>query len=260
MSSAPAITAQREPNPAAADLRARAAFDQQLWMLGRLAQAGLNLAMAMEAQALAVQPNVATDQGPQPYGKPATPELSLDALPSNPADLALAFTRVSRAVRMTIALQSRLLKDDARSQVALKAPAPPLPETRLERTGRVGAIFRRLVAQTDLDLFEAAELVERAHERLADPDITGALLDRPVADLVAAICRDLGLSPDWSRTAGEAWARGENLHRSAHPGEGRDPAAREGLARITETAACRKAGAPNSDPPAPATGSRPSPG
>jgi hypothetical protein len=198
----------------AADLRARAAFDQQLWTLGRLAQAGLNIALAMEAQALAVQPAVAADQGPQPPGRPAAPEVSLDNLPPAPADLALAFARVSRAVRMTVALQARLLKADQGGPRAMsgQAPAPPPPETRARRARRAAAVLRRLIGLTHDDVFGAAELMERVRERLFDPDITGDLLDRPFADLITGICRDLGLSPDWPERApelvNEAWARG----------------------------------------------------
>jgi hypothetical protein len=195
------------PAATAADLRARAAFDQQLWMLGRLAQAGLNMALALESQALAIHPEAAGDQGPQPYGAPVPAPVSLDFLPPSPGDLALAFTRVSRAVRMTIALQARLLKAEAGGPHALaaRAPAPAPAETRPQRAARAGAIVRRLIAGCEDDGFEAMELMERAQERLADRDITGDLLDRPIPELIAGICHDLGLSPDWAALQGEAW-------------------------------------------------------
>jgi hypothetical protein len=198
------------PDPvAAADLRARAAFDQQLWVLGRLAQAGLNMALALEAQAIATHPEAAADQGPQPYGAPKPAPVSLDFLPPEPGELALAFTRVSRAVRMTVALQARLLKGDVGgpNASASRAPAPPPLETRAQRANRAGTIVGRLAAGSDGDAFEAMELMERARERLFDVDITGDLLDRPIPDLIAEICRDLGLSPNWAEVQGEAWMR-----------------------------------------------------
>ena len=34
-------------------------------------------------------------------------------------------------------------------------------------------------------------------------------MSRPVSDLVADICRDLGLNPHWARLAKEAWAEAE---------------------------------------------------
>jgi hypothetical protein len=193
----------------AADLRARAVFDQQMWTLGRLAQAGLNMALALEAQALAAHPDAAGDQGPQPYGAPTPAPVSLDFALPDPGQLALAFTRVSRAVRMTLALQARLLKagDGGAHAMASKAPSPPPAETRKQRVDRAGAILRRLIATGEGDAFEAMDMMERATERLSDPDITGELLDRSLPDLIAAICRDLGLSPDRAELEGEAWMR-----------------------------------------------------
>jgi hypothetical protein len=213
MSDAPLPYRSPDPAATAADLRARATFDQQLGMLGRLAQAGLNMALALEAQAIATHPEAAVDQGPQPYGAPIPAPVCLDFPLPDPGHLALAFTRVSRAVRMTLALQARLLKGDigGPNTLASRPPAPPPLETRAQRAGRAGAIVRRLVAGAEDDAFEAAEQMERVHERLADPDITGDLLDRPIPELIAEICRDLRLSPDWSEVEGEAWMRG------AHP-------------------------------------------
>jgi hypothetical protein len=213
----------QSPSPdaaTAADLRARAAFDQQLWVLGRLAQAGLNMALAMEAQALAIHPDAAADQGPQPYGAPAPAPVSLDFLPPGPGELALAFTRVSRAVRMTVALQARLLKggDGDLGAKASKPPSPPPVETRAQRATRAGAIMRRLITRSEGDVFEAAERMERAQERLSDPDITGELLDRPVPELIAEICRDLGLTPDWADVESEAWMTSPPTHTPSSPG------------------------------------------
>jgi hypothetical protein len=168
------------------------------------------MALALEAQALAAHPDAAGDQGPQPYGAPTPAPVSLDFAMPDPGELALAFTRVSRAVRMTLALQARLLKagDGGAHAMAAKAPSPPPTETRTQRAGRAGAILRRLIATGEVDAFEAMELTERATERLFDPDITGDLLDRPIPDLIAEICRDLGLEPDWAAVQGEAWLAG----------------------------------------------------
>jgi hypothetical protein len=51
--------------------------------------------------------------------------------------------------------------------------------------------------------------VLEASERLDRDDVYGDLLARPVSELVALICRDLGLDPDWPVLADEAWAREE---------------------------------------------------
>jgi hypothetical protein len=55
----------------------------------------------------------------------------------------------------------------------------------------------------------ADRLAEEAAERLEHDDIYGDLTTRPVGEIVALICRDLRLSPDWSRWAQEAWAQEE---------------------------------------------------
>jgi hypothetical protein len=93
---------------------ARPLVERLLHVLGELAELGLGVARAVECRARAAGP-----------GK----DIDLNGL-------SLAYDRVSRAVRMTIALQSRL-----------------------------------------------------------------------IGELVASICRDLGLSPDWPRLAEEAWAK-----------------------------------------------------
>ncbi len=52
-------------------------------------------------------------------------------------------------------------------------------------------------------------MIEETGERLDDEDIYGDVASRPVGELVALICRDLGLDPDWTRLAEEAWAQDE---------------------------------------------------
>jgi hypothetical protein len=59
------------------------------------------------------------------------------------------------------------------------------------------------------DADEAERLAETAWERLDHDDIYGDLTAQPVGEIIARVCRDLGLAPDWSRLAEEAWARDE---------------------------------------------------
>ena len=80
-------------DPAPAGDQARGLIERQLQILGRLAEAGLNIALAIERQAMGAEA--------------AQPE----AAPVAKGDLALAYGRVARAVRLTIALQGRLLQD-----------------------------------------------------------------------------------------------------------------------------------------------------
>jgi hypothetical protein len=158
---APALT-----EPAAAPrARDRAWAERQLAILGRLAEAGLEIAVALEAQAKGGE---AVVQG----------------------DLAMAYSRVARAVRQTIMLQSKLVE--------------ALGERETGRAGRRAAarasaarIVRRAIdSERPNDAERAERLAAEAAERLREQDFSD-LLARPFADAVAEICRDLGLSPDW---------------------------------------------------------------
>jgi hypothetical protein len=138
-------------------------------------------------------------------------------------DAAMAFSRVARAVRMTGLLQAKLIRDmdEALARAAAaKSPEELIDEAseeamRLDPEGhmrkfRVERIFERVAkAECGKDEDRIDRLCIEAGERLDDEDLYGDLLERPVGELVALLCRDLGLDPDWSRLAEEAWAREE---------------------------------------------------
>ncbi len=144
---------------------ARPLVERQLQMLGRLAEAGLEIAVALEAQAKGGE---AVVQG----------------------DVAMAYSRVARAVRQTIMLQSKLIE--------------ALQEHETGRAGRKAAarasaarIVRGVIDDDRTNDAERAErLAAEAAERLREEDFSD-LLARPFGEAVAEICKDLGLSPDW---------------------------------------------------------------
>jgi hypothetical protein len=142
---------------------ARLRLERQLQVLGELAEIGLELARAVEAGAKA-------------------PEADLDAA-------ALAYARVSRAVRQTILLQSKLVE-------ALDGRAAALAG----RKAAAAHILHDLIEDLGGDEERAERLGAEAAERLEQEDFDD-LLKRPFGEAVAAICRDLGLSPDWLRLA-----------------------------------------------------------
>jgi hypothetical protein len=169
--------------------------ERQLWMLGRLAELGLNIVEAIERQATRPPPSDAAD-------------------PQSAAvfhgDLALAYARASRAVRMSIALQARLM-GERREQAAAEATQSRVAAVRDRpaRRARIDRIVERL-AQAEHDDDEAVEQCRaEAAERLDDIDVFGDVLERPVSETIEMICRELGLSPDWPTLAQEAWARQE---------------------------------------------------
>ena len=172
----------------------RATLDQQLALLGKLAEHGLRMSAALAASA----------------------ETSAK---DRPAELALAYSRVSRAVRMSIALQSKLIADfEAFRKEAARADSLAAAAAKTPHPSRRSDAYR-IVGRVICAEAEDQETVDRqcreAQERLGDPTLCD--LSRPFSEIVADICRDLGLDPDWDALSEEAWARAEI--RSGRPGE-----------------------------------------
>jgi hypothetical protein len=196
--------------------RARALAQGQLKLLERLSEAGLRVVLAIEAEAerRAGMAGAGADEpaeNPAPSDAPAAPMGAGVSLQG----LAMAYARAARAVRMTLALQSRVLRDleAVERQAACSAPfeAGQRASARAERKRRIARILTRVIdAAAPDDAPEAIEaLAAEASERLADEDICGDALTRPMGEIIARICADLGLDPDWSAFAQEAWAQAE---------------------------------------------------
>lgn len=192
--------------PATADGALRAVLERQLAVLGRLAEAGLNIALVVERRAMAAEAAEADAAEAAPV---AAPEAS--------GDVALAYARVSRAVRLTVALQGRVVKDlqaldedAARRRIREQADAGrERQQAEAARKERVERIVERLIRAEAADEAEGDRLADEAYERLEGDDIYGQLSARPVSEIIALICQDLGLEPDWTQLAEEAWARDE---------------------------------------------------
>jgi len=150
-------------------------------------------------------------------------------------DAGLVFSRIARAVRQTLALEARLEGELAvltrkaaveREQAAERAARAPVRE-------RV-RIVRRAVAraiEADADEDDVEQLFDDLGERLCDREDDADFLDRPVGELVALICKDLGVAADPSLWEDEAWARAEATARAIaadapgpEPGDGPPPA------------------------------------
>ena len=199
--------AQFAGQPAAAPVTgaatARAVMAAQIGLLSRLAEIGLAVAETAQRRA---EDDAAGVTG-----------------------AAMAYARTARAVRLTLALQARLAKDlaaldatgsDAPGSAPVARPAaaaePAAPEAadpqaaRLEaRRDRVERIVRRVIEADETDLDEVERLSDLCWERLIDEDVYGDLTAQPLGAVVARICEDLDLSPDWTRLAREAWAVAE---------------------------------------------------
>jgi hypothetical protein len=126
------------------------------------------------------------------------------------ADLGLAFSRVSRAVRQTLALEARLEDDRLERRRAAEEARSQADGEMAERAAKVKAKLMQLLHpdrerdhRWDDDWFEDLN---------DDPDDDeGFVADRPAADVVAGVCGDLGLEPDL-----RLWADGDSAAASPH--------------------------------------------
>ena len=195
------IAPQPAPAPAAAtapgSVDARVRIERQLAMLDRLAQIGMEVAEACGRQAQDMLTGAPADAADAAEAAP----------PAARPDPGLVFARVARAVRLTIALQSRLMKDlAALDRAAAFAEADRRRGRRAYLGGLVEEAARTLVearrkaegryrGEEDAAEDEIEQMAEAAYERLTDAedgDLDGLSFD----EAVAAVCRDLGLSPD----------------------------------------------------------------
>ncbi len=180
---------REDPHVAAAIARA----ERRCAMLERLSEIGMELAEQIGAHSAAARAAVNEEAGGDPTR---------------------AYATVSRAVRMTLALQARF--DDhilalrrgqlpalrgARSVAADKLGEPEMahvvarqPDPRRDRVDKV--VREAIYLEVD-NITEARETLDALNERLFDSEAYDVLLDLPLRDAVAAICADLDLNPDW---------------------------------------------------------------
>ncbi len=192
---------------AAGSAQVRALVEQEVAMLTRLAQIGLNIAEAVERQA------VAQAQIAERAAETGAAASEVSAVLGQPG---VVYQRVARAVRLTLALRAKAVKElmalDQGQALARQARDKAAEETAAEadpvgrRRGRIDRIVRRVIEAEEADEDEVERLSGEAWERLIDEDVYGDVMARPIGEIVARVCEDLGLSPDWNALAREAWA------------------------------------------------------
>jgi hypothetical protein len=93
------------------------------------------------------------------------------------------------------------------AEAAIKAERE-LPRLRQERKLSVQRIVERVAGAEHDDRDVVEHMAREAGERLEQDDVYG-LMSRPFSEVVALICEDLDLNPDWPELAKEAWAKAE---------------------------------------------------
>jgi hypothetical protein len=166
--------------PADPQDRMRALLEKQLGVLDQMVDAGLQIVLALQ--------------------------------PTGPDDAAigLSYHRVTRAVRLTQAMQKQVLSDIiALDQPAAPQADKPAPNPAASRRNRVRAVVERVILAEQGGGREFERLSKIAERLLEDEDFCEDVLDLPMSELIDRVCHDLGLSPEWLRLAEEAWARRE---------------------------------------------------
>jgi hypothetical protein len=156
--------------------------DEQLAALRRLLEVGLKLAEALQADVTGAVTSVTEERAALKDADGQDVWIPLAPLPVFTGDVALAYARISRAVRLTLAMQTRVQRGLEPSRREAASPQP----------ARSAAV----PAQGDTE----------SRERLIDRDDLAELLELTFDEAVAAIRRDLGLNatpsnmPSRSRT------------------------------------------------------------
>lgn len=140
--------------------------DRHTRQLAELAELGMSLARDLEARAEAVTA-LAEAEG-----------------------LALAFHRISRSVRLTLALESRLAREQGEVRRLQRNRVRQLNEVRAPQVRH--ALTRDIWNETDGE--EAEALLEDLEDLLDEDVLFGRLLEGPVEAAIARLRADLGLT------------------------------------------------------------------
>ncbi|HWE99745.1 MAG TPA: hypothetical protein VG248_08115 [Caulobacteraceae bacterium] len=127
------------------------------------------------------------------------------------------FEKVSHAIRLTLALQAKIEEQilALRNQKRRAAPPPaspgvsewefivrtPSPEPRRERLRE--EVMEAIWQEADESEEQTGLKQIRLYERLVETEAYDAFLELPFRDAVAAICKNLGVEPNWSRWSDE---------------------------------------------------------
>ena len=218
------------PNPAIAGTEKRRRKLEELSDIGMEIARSIQVEVRLEGQAYGLK--LSRAEGP------AQAQAVRAAVPVKSRDAAAAFARISKAIRMTIALEARTEQELA----ALIAGEPAARETRrAERARRAEAETKarheadvakvrtivREIAETESEtLTEYENLTEALDERLERDEAYAHLEDTALDYVVRTICKDLGLNPDRHAWTGQGLPPRPPLSRpkfSVFNTPGRDP-------------------------------------
>ena len=216
----PAPTGAPQPDPPAADTPAVAEADR---LAASIARAERRLRMLEEIGEIGMRLMRKLEDTPTAADAPRP-------------DLAVAFAKLSRAVRLTLDLEVRT-EEDLRAALAGEVTAR---EQRRETRERVAAeaeelggkadeeargdAVSRVEDQVELAIAREAEtekeyfdLSAAMHERFQCDEAYEDVRDQPFREVVERLCKDIGLSPDWSDWTADGWPEPSRRGPQARP-------------------------------------------
>jgi len=172
-------TAEEAPDPLIAEA------ERRLRLLKELTEIGMELARALK-------PRAEADEAAS--GK----------------DPAAAFAPLSRAIRLTLALEARTdeeLRDLKAGVVRAReeARAPMSEEVRKARKTRIEGLVADVITAEAEDAREFDSLYAALEERLEEDEAYEDCAERPLRETIERLCKDLMLTPDWRRWDGDGW-------------------------------------------------------
>ena len=165
-------------------------------VLHELVEIGTRLARAIDRQAAAAPATT-----PEQAGQPAPA-----AAPAAAPDLTIAFDRVARTLRRTIAL-ARKLSEPAQPSPAARAAAGAEQRRRAARKQIIREVEDTIHREAHGREAEAEALHAELYERLDTLDLDDDLDTMPIAEIVAALRRDLGIAAHINSRGISPWKR-----------------------------------------------------
>src|SRR5271156_1233322 len=161
------------------------ATDRDREILEALAELGLEVASALKQRIIAAEEAESADR------------------------LSLAFTRVGRSIRQTLAFKAKLAEMKAKSAEKRQAKErdQAIETSRLRvKKHQVARDVAQMVEATS----EPESLLTDLHERLMDPDIEDELLTIRVGDVIIGLCDELGIPVELSVWQDKGWFLNED--------------------------------------------------
>jgi len=163
----------------AEDARAEATRAKAGRMLDRMAEMAMERAEALHAAAL---------------------DAIRDRDAATTRDLELAFDRLGRGLRHTLALQAYLARQHREAADKAAAGARARAAEKTERRSRVARVLAHSICSDQaLDFRTAAHLANGMWEQLVETreiDEALALAEHPIEEIVLRLCRDMGVKPE----------------------------------------------------------------